>query len=282
MLFQGEKVSEVRNSGNKKIENSRTDMYKTQKIRHRIKKVCERIRSLKRRASLFSPMDRAVLPGKVSLCTSLKRIKEASLALETAMVLPLFFLGIVTMISFMDIYKIQTEHLMALCEKAKAAGMYAYDPDGGGVENITLPDVYSYKPIGGIMPLPKIWMYNTIKVHAWTGVAYEAVPGEEHVEKMVYVTESGNVYHRSLSCSYLNLSVTEIPGNAVKSRRNKYGEKYAACEICSRNEKPAGMVYITEKGNRYHNLESCSGLKRTVRLIKESEASELGVCSRCG
>lgn len=57
---------------------------------------------------------------KVSFCTSFRgRIKKGSLAVETALVLPLFFLGMVTLISFMDIYKLQTEHLTALCTKAK-------------------------------------------------------------------------------------------------------------------------------------------------------------------
>ena len=68
---------------------------------------------------------------KVSFCTSFRgKIKKGSLAVETALVLPLFFLGMVTLISFMDIYKLQTEHLTALCTKAKQAGMYAYLPGG--------------------------------------------------------------------------------------------------------------------------------------------------------
>mgnify|MGYP007028325601 CR=1 FL=1 len=64
---------------------------------------------------------------------------------------------------FMDIYKVQTEHLTGLCQKAKEAGMYAYGAGGSGTETITLPDVYSYQPIGGLIPLPKIWFHNTVK-----------------------------------------------------------------------------------------------------------------------
>lgn len=89
--------------------------------------------------------------------------KKASLALETALVLPMFLLGMVTVISFMDIYRIQTEHLQVLCEKTKEAGMYAYVLDGKGPEEITLPDVYAYTPIGALVPLPKVWMHNTVK-----------------------------------------------------------------------------------------------------------------------
>ncbi|MDO4340162.1 MAG: hypothetical protein Q4C91_19065 [Eubacteriales bacterium] len=216
----------------------------------------------------------------------MKKIKKASLAVETALVLPLFFLGMVTMISFMDIYKLQTEHLSSLCEKAKEAGMYAYVPGGAGPEEITLPDIYIYEPVGGLIPLPKVWMHNTVKVHAWTGKDFEVFQDGESAdgenEEMVYVTESGSVYHKKPDCTYLDLSINRASGSAVASMRNAYGECYGACEICSRNQKPAGSVYITKTGNRYHNLESCSGLKRTVRMVKHSHAEGMGACSRCG
>ena len=102
------------------------------------------------------------LSEKVSFCALETRIKRASIAVETVLVLPLFFLGMITMISFMDVYKIQTEHFQSLCEKAKEAGMYAYVADDKGPEEITLPDVYSYTPVGGLIPLPKVWMHNTV------------------------------------------------------------------------------------------------------------------------
>lgn len=222
--------------------------------------------------------------GKASLCALQKGWARASLAVETALVLPLFFLGMITLISFMDIYRIQTEHLVRLCGRAKEAGMYAYGIAGGGREEITLPDVYSYRPIGGLAPLPRVWMYSQVTVRAWTGKDREQVEkGEEtKPEVMVYVTENGQVYHRSLSCTYLKLSVTQVPGASISSLRNLYGEKYHACEACSQGQEAAPMVYITEKGNRYHNKETCSGLKRTLRLVKESEVKGLRPCPRCG
>ena len=233
---------------------------------------------------LFTPITEPTekTSGKVSLCTSFRR--RASLAVETALVLPLFFLGVVTLISFMDIYKLQTERLQALCERTKEAGMYAYVLDGNGPEEITLPDIYSYTPVGGVVPLPKVRMLNVVKVHAWTG----AEPGEfltgeaEETEVMVYMTESGSVYHKSPGCRYLNVSLDQVSGSRVTSMRNENGERYAACETCSRGAKPAGSVYITKSGNRYHNLSSCSGLKRTVRLVKESEAGGVRACRSCG
>ena len=198
------------------------------------------------------------------------------------MVLPLFFLTMVTMISFMDLYKLQTEHLSKLCQNAKDAGMYAYAVSGG-TEEITLPDVYSYKPVAGIIPLPAKWNYNSVKVHAWTGASWEETSDpNESPEKMVYVTASGTVYRKSLDCSHLKLSVSRISGSEVSSKRNDSGEKYYACESCSKGQKPGSYVYITKSGNRFHNDRTCSGLKRTVRLVKESKAANLSVCKRCG
>ena len=200
----------------------------------------KRERRSRRAFFLLSPISRKTLSGKVSLCTFLKK---ASLTLETAMALPLFFFGVLTLLSFMDIYKVQTEHLTGLCQKAKEAGMYAYGAGGSGTETITLPDVYSYQPIGGLIPLPKIWFHNTIKVHTWNGVVYENGKDTVESQPMVYVTESGSVYHRKLGCSYLNLSVQQISGSSVKALKNAYGEKYQACELCSRGQEPAGVVY---------------------------------------
>ena len=252
-------------------------------IRKKDRKIYEREKcSLKKIKKIWK-----INPVKVSFCTLFRRkadtLRKGSLAVETVFVLPLFFLGMVTLISFMDIYKLQTEHLTALCTRAKQAGMYAYIAGESSVGDITLPDIYTYKAFGGLIPLSEVIVYNHVKVHAWTGTEYQDNGGEQgETEQMVYVTESGSVYHRNPGCSYLNVSLKQIPGSAVKSAGNQYGEHYSACEICSRNQNPAGVVYVTERGNRYHNLESCSGLKRTVRLVKASSVQEMGACSRCG
>jgi len=114
-------------------------------------------------------------------------------------------------------------------------------------------------------------------------VLYEEGNDAVESQPMVYVTESGTVYHRTLGCSYLNLSVQQVSGASVKNLKNTYGEKYQACELCSRGQEPAGTVYITKKSNRFHNRESCSALKRSVRMVKEAEVSgEMSACGRCG
>jgi hypothetical protein len=247
-----------------------------------INKKNKRTHSLRHKFFLFSPMNGRNLSGKVSFYSSFSKLKKASIAVETAVVLPIFFFGIITMISFMDIYKIQTEHLSKLCQEAKQAGMWMYIPGRESEDEITIPDVYKYKPVGCLIPFSDIVMFNVVKVHAWTGMEYSDFQDGEEVEPMVYVTESGSVYHKNLGCSYLNISVNQISGYSIDSTYNEKGEHYTACEICSKNQSPAGLVYVTKKGNRYHNEENCSGLKRSVRMVKESDVSNMGACSRCG
>lgn len=284
MLFWRGKMKVMINKEHEIDRNGKMKWEKNRNVSH-TKKYRERKRSHKKLRLLFAPMSRSIrsLSEKASFCTFFQKIRKASLAVETAMVLPMFFLGMVTMISFMDIYKLQTEHLMKLCERTKEAGMYAYVLNGKGPEELTLGDFYSYEPVGGIVPLPRIRMYNTIKVHAWTGTDYEAFGDHaEPKEEMVYVTDSGEVYHKKLGCSHLNVSVSQVGGKSISSAKNAYGEKYEPCEACSRNQKPGGTVYITRKGNRYHNAANCSGLKRTVRMVKRSETKGMAACSRCG
>lgn len=251
------------------------------------KNIIERKRCSRRDiVSMLAPMsmiDRW-FSGKVSFCTSVKKWKKASLTIETAMVLPLFFLGTVTILSFMDVYKLETEKLMKLCEHVKEAGMYAYVLDDSGPEEITLPDLYAYEPVGGLLPVSRVWLHNVVKVHAWTGKgeAWDVSGESDETEEMVLVTENGQVYHLDPKCTYLDLSIRQENGTYVKYKRNAYGERYDACETCSRNQAPAGTVYVTNTGSSYHNLESCSSLKRTVRMVTESQVEGMHACSRCG
>lgn len=248
------------------------------------------LNKIKKRCSQYKryPLDPPMYKGwkrfseKVSFCAL--SVKQASLTLETAMVLPLFLLGMMTMISFMDLYRTQTVHLSRLCQNTMQAGMYAYGTSGNGPQELTVPDVYSYEPFGGLLPLHKIWIYNQVKVHTWTGRDASSwdIGDEDKVEEMVLVTASGGVCHLDENCSYLKLSISSVSGSTVSSLRNENGEKYHACEICSRNQQPSGTVYITRDGNRYHNQPDCSGLKRTVRLVCRSDVPEMSFCSRCG
>jgi hypothetical protein len=210
---------------------------------------------------------------------------RASLTVETALVLPLFFLGIITIICFMNAVKLQVSDSVKLAEKAKELGMYAYvggESSGDGI--IDLGHQKSYNLPVKIAPLPAVKYWCSARVHVWTGYhgGSEVNGEEEPTEEMVYVTDNESVYHTDSSCTYLKLSIHESTLGAVPYMTNAYGQKYTTCDKCGKGHGAFDVVYITEKGTSYHSDRNCSGLKRTTRLVEKSSVDNLSVCSRCG
>lgn len=102
--------------------------------------------------------------------------------------------------------------------------------------------------------------------------------GEAEVErrdddKYVFVTDNRDVYHAARSCTHLFLSISST---SVVGAENA---GYLPCERCGRQ--CGDVVFITDKGGRYHSNVACSGLKRTIYRVKRSEVEGLGGCSRC-
>lgn len=113
----------------------------------------------------------------------------------------------------------------------------------------------------------------------WNG--WNAADGKTDTEEWVYITETGSVYHSVSTCSYLNLSIRSVAREQLESLRNESGGVYRSCELCANQTNACGNVYITNQGNCYHNDLRCSGLKRTVYMIRLSEAGGRSACSRC-
>lgn len=125
-------------------------------------------------------------------------------------------------------------------------------------------------------------MANRYFAHIWTG--YEIPQNPEEAQKqfdVVYMTETGEVYHEDRNCTHLKLSIREVTGAEVKSAKNQWGGSYSQCEKC-RPDSQAGKLYITEEGDRYHSSPECPGLKRTVFSVPRSRTAGYRACSRCG
>jgi len=125
----------------------------------------------------------------------------------------------------------------------------------------------------------KILALQRCRMRGWTG--YDNSSGTENGEEIVYITPNGTVYHKSASCTHINLSISTVSLGEVRNLRNSDGGKYYECEICG-EETSSGQVYITETGDRYHNSRECSGLKRGIMAVPISKVGGRGPCQRCG
>lgn len=257
---------------------------------------------------------------RVFLCSLKKdRMKrKAVLTVEAAVVIPVFLLAAVSILGILDLYRIQSMIRTSLHESSMELGMYAcaqeYEQDSpvgvissavcAGYAKSRLPELGNHVKVSlfgssyrgdtidlraqityqipiSLLPLPPLRITNSSTVHSWTGRGKEEIKGAEEASgKMVYITENESVYHTSSACTHLELAIHQGEADKVSSLRNQYGQKYHACEKCG-SSGTATIIYYTEKGNRYHNSASCSGLKRSVKMVMLSEVQHLSKCKRC-
>ena len=150
-----------------------------------------------------------------------------------------------------------------------------YLKDDGYLDLIVTYELRIPFPLTGDIYLPQI---QRCRVRGWIGEK----DGTGEKEQMVYITESGTVYHLSKDCSHLKLTIQEIaPGNLPQAR-NSSGGKYSPCEKCGKDPLQGENYYITKEGDCFHTTRSCSGLKRTILTIPISQVGARSLCKRCG
>lgn len=143
--------------------------------------------------------------------------------------------------------------------------------------------------------LKSISCIQRIQTRGWIGVLgtplYEVVentpedtPPKEEEKDMVYIAETGKVYHLYSDCSHLKLSITKVQFQEVSHLRNSSGGKYKSCQNCVNDANIGSLtfIYITTTGDRYHITDQCSGLKRTVTQIDKKDLPPgHNLCKRC-
>ncbi|WP_408069773.1 hypothetical protein [Butyrivibrio sp. JL13D10] len=152
---------------------------------------------------------------------------------------------------------------------------------GSDADTIDIVATYKVHPLFGIAAFKKFKLEGRFYGHAFTGydVRVNPPPEEDDADELVYITEHGTAYHKSLDCSHLKLSVKSVLKSEVSSKRNKDRGKYYPCEYCGK--RAATTVYITNYGNKYHSDRNCSGIKRTIKTVRISEAAGRSPCSEC-
>lgn len=175
------------------------------------------------------------------------------------------------------------EYLEKSCVTGGAGGISLLGSSVMGVgDYIDLQVSYRGQPFTALMGYDGFLMKQRYYAKAWTG--YEigtSADGQAVEDPLVYLTETGTVYHVYRSCSYLNPVIKEIAVAEIAGQQNLSGGKYSACERCG-NGNAMGRVYVTEQGSHYHRNLNCSGLKRTIYTVPLSQTGGRGRCSKCG
>jgi hypothetical protein len=208
-----------------------------------------------------------------------------SMTIEAALALPIFIFFMVSILYVLQIISAQAESYQELHQRGNEIAMTAYQDRHRYSEGIvSLTETYHIKPLLLWQDFGNLRVVQEYYGYAWIGydLGSREVESTEAGEEYVYITETGTVYHRTMSCSYLDLSVRSVLAGDVSSLRNSGGARYYQCELCSASE--TTVLFITSYGTRYHSDVNCSGLKRTVETLLLREAVRRGyrACSRCG
>lgn len=174
------------------------------------------------------------------------------------------------------------EYLNKSCVKNGSEGISF---KGTSIMNDDIIDIkisYYIQPLFTILGFDGFYTGQRYYGRAWTGYDVEsAISNMDDNDPMVYITETGTVYHTNRNCTYLNPSVYSVSTDEVAEKRNQSGKKYSACGKCASKFAYGNVVYITNQGSSYHTSITCSGLKRTVYTIALSQVGERGRCSKC-
>lgn len=260
-------------------------------------------------------------PYKPHKPEKVKRVSlSASMTVEASFIIPLYVFVFAIFCYILLLLNFQIKVDKALYNTARSIAKYSYAGGGGDIINTVAANAMVVQEVGveniknmGIIGgaagfhfllsdfqediVDLVVQYNiklpfsivgTIylpcsqraRTRAFTGVN----PGKEQEDEgnYVYVTPTGQVYHKSPECTYLKLSIKKIAAQEIINLRNENGGKYSLCEICGKGEDVFEFFYITDYGSRYHISINCSGLKRGILKIKSEDAAGYRPCSRCG
>lgn len=283
-------------------------------------KIITKLKKYHKSLSIFIGKFVAHIPKKVQCAKALQYARPAgSFTVEAAFVTPLLVLAAVVVLGLFPMMQVQVQvtgglqyasrmvavscqdeekdagNLLYLAEgsalfrnylkehgcrwdmiEGGAAGISLIQSDFSG-DYVTLRASYRIKLPVSFWNISDLPVRQCVRSRKWLG----AGAGETGAEDgYVYVTPSGNAYHSSLSCRYLDLSIQNIALEQIPDLRNSSGGIYYPCS-CYR---PGGKsVYITDYGAKYHSDLGCPSLKRTVYKVKLEDVGEKHPCAKfCG
>jgi len=209
---------------------------------------------------------------------------EGSMTVEASIAIPVFLFAILNLLSIILLFGEYSSNLADMHQKAKELSVHAHILENGQDVNndlIILSKAQKLEPVISFMGFEPARTIVNCRVRKWTGYDTTQAVMEKIEEEWVYITPSGEAYHRDRNCSYLNPKIlTGVTAN-MKTIRNKDGEIYRLCNTC-KDGSLTGICFYTEYGNRYHTTLECSGIKRTIESVKISETEGRHACGKCG
>lgn len=213
--------------------------------------------------------------GRTSFCALCK----GSITLEASLALPFLLCAVASLLWLFSFTAIQAKGNRSLMEKAQLLAVTVASDTTDPYVRLYGSDHAAFSfmgnSFGGERPVRKA------VVRAWVGYTGESFRTGS-LDEIVFITPEGAVYHRNRDCTYLKLSIRQLPYSSLEGARNQSGGKYAPCEYCIPGGWSGSMVYITDYGNSYHSIRNCRGLKRTVMAVPLSKVGGRRCCSRCG
>ena len=252
----------------------------------------------------------------VFLLRGKNRCRSASLTAEAALVFPVFFFGVYMLWQLFLLLLFQLQVARSMTETAMQYAHLGYPERKAEEQNVDIS--WLYQPIlwnalpesdraeqlwvlcipkeEGTLEITVGYRYiceavffakaafpvrQSFRFYPYLGETDEDLFVTEEARDIVYMTESGTVYHESRACSYLNVVVRSVAASQVGKERNNSGRRYTLCERCDDKEQ-SGTVYLSAGGTKYHLIATCPALKRTVLEKEREEVEGIPACHKCG
>lgn len=242
--------------------------------------------------------------------------RGASITVEAALVLPVFLFAVLTILYINKLTEFEEKVQWALTRVGREASL-EYARSGRelvinpayltGKMNLYLPkdaprvsmlrsgfdektdEITLIADFQEEIPFPvvggrRFCFTEEFRTRAFTGVETRIGDGEQDGNETVYITETGRVYHKKLSCTYLTLSISQVKYEDLEYLRGEGGGKYYPCEGCCAGRSFAREedVFICNYGNRFHSSRSCRKIKRRIQEVPVSQIGDRLPCSKCG
>ena len=188
--------------------------------------------------------------------------QKASLTVECAVILPLFFLAMAMLAGLLDLYRTTSMIQSTLCESAKELGMYAYCQEEG-----------TQSPVGIVSNgVCQIYAKRKIKENLADENLLGIIGGVNGINLMQSSYENGIV---SLKASFFY----QVPFALFQNfpvRMQIQGQARAWIGYTPREEllQTEEMVYVTDWESVYHISASCSHLRLSIQVMSYSEAEQ--------